>query len=81
MHEYIYDWNLRQGLNKFGVSFLNHIECAEVSSPILSKITLIDTPGNKQNIYYHKEYEREISTQKYMVHTPKILNDFSSLET
>uniref|UniRef100_A0A6U3C2T6 Calmodulin n=1 Tax=Lotharella globosa TaxID=91324 RepID=A0A6U3C2T6_9EUKA len=34
-----------QGLNKFGVSFLNHIECAELNSPILKKITLIDTPG------------------------------------
>uniref|UniRef100_A0A7S2QS49 Calmodulin n=1 Tax=Norrisiella sphaerica TaxID=552664 RepID=A0A7S2QS49_9EUKA len=34
-----------QGLNKFGVSFLNHITCAELNSPILSKITMIDTPG------------------------------------
>jgi len=34
-----------QGLNKFGVSFLNHIECAELQSPILKKITMIDTPG------------------------------------
>mmetsp|Transcript_11539 Transcript_11539/g.28432 ORF Transcript_11539/g.28432 Transcript_11539/m.28432 type:complete len:554 (-) Transcript_11539:344-2005(-) len=34
-----------QGLNKFGVSFLNHIECSELSSPILKKISLIDTPG------------------------------------
>mmetsp|Transcript_21590 Transcript_21590/g.32128 ORF Transcript_21590/g.32128 Transcript_21590/m.32128 type:complete len:566 (-) Transcript_21590:155-1852(-) len=34
-----------QGLSKFGVSFLNHIECAEMKTPILEKITLIDTPG------------------------------------
>ncbi|KNC49042.1 EH domain-containing protein 3 [Thecamonas trahens ATCC 50062] len=34
-----------QGLDKFGVSFLSKFEVAECPSPILEKVTFIDTPG------------------------------------
>jgi len=32
-------------LTKFGMGFLNKFECAECSSPILEKVSFIDTPG------------------------------------
>merc|ERR1719189_168440 len=32
-------------LTKFGMGFLNKFECAECASPILQKVTFIDTPG------------------------------------
>ncbi len=34
-----------RGLERFGVSFLNRFEGAQVPSPVLKNITLIDTPG------------------------------------
>lgn len=34
-----------KGLEKFGVAFLNRFEGAQVPSPVLRNITLIDTPG------------------------------------
>ena len=34
-----------RGLERFGVSFLNRFEGAQVPSPVLRNITLIDTPG------------------------------------
>ena len=36
-----------KGLEKFGVSFLNRFEGAQVPSPVLRNITLIDTPVMK----------------------------------
>jgi hypothetical protein len=33
-----------KGLEKFGVAFLNRFEGAQVPSPVLRNITLIDTP-------------------------------------
>jgi len=33
------------GLSRFGLSFLNKFECSQCMSPILEKITFIDTPG------------------------------------
>src|ERR1700709_505040 len=32
-------------LNKFGMAFLNKFECSQCDSPILQKISFIDTPG------------------------------------
>ena len=32
-------------LNKFGMAFLNKFECSQCDSPILEKISFIDTPG------------------------------------
>ena len=34
-----------QGLSQFGVSFLSKFEVSELESPILDKVTFIDTPG------------------------------------
>jgi len=33
------------GLEKYGMDFLNKFECVELKTPILEKISLIDTPG------------------------------------
>ena len=32
-------------LNKFGMAFLNKFECSQCDSPILEKISFVDTPG------------------------------------
>jgi len=71
-------------LSHFGNAFLSRLECAQLSSPVLESISLIDTPGvlsgEKQRLKHGYEFEAIVKWFSDRVDMILLLFDVSKLD-